>query len=70
MSLKVDFSKLPMYIAVPRAIIKKIIQNDFKNMIHKSRWIPENFQVTHKKAIKDRVTRNRANEQKTNKNTT
>lgn len=33
-------------------------------MIHKSRWIPENFQVTHKKAIKDRVTRNRANEQK------
>lgn len=29
-SLKVDFGKLPMYIAVPRAIIKKIIQNDFK----------------------------------------
>lgn len=55
-----------MYIAVPRAIIKKIIQNAFKNMIHKSRWSPENFQVTHKKAIKDRVMRNRGNEQKTN----
>ena len=52
MSLKVDFGKLPMYIAVPRGIIKKIIQNDFKNMIHKSIWIPENFQVTHKKAIR------------------
>jgi len=42
-----------MYIAVPRAIIKNIIQNAFKNMIHESRWIPEIFQVTHKKAIKE-----------------
>ena len=65
MSLKVDFGKLPMYIAVPRAIIKKIIQNDFKNMIHKSRWIPENFQVTHKKARKEKVEKQR--EQTVNK---
>ena len=54
MSLKVDLGKLPMYIAISRAIIKKIIQNDFKNMIHKSGWIPEKFQVTHKKAIEDK----------------